>query len=107
MGRLRVSFLFDQKITYWSVSASDGNGDPDFSAPVVLPAKWALKDGLVKNEKGEEIKTLWIIYTKQVIPKRSLIVLSESVAVTPPDGSREMVDNKTNPSFTNMVKSLA
>jgi len=102
-----MSFILDQKVTYWTTGGSDSNGSQTFNSPVTVSAKYALKDGVFTNDRGESQKTMWVIYTTLEIPKRSLIVLGTDTATTPTDGARMMMDNKSNPSNIDMFMSVA
>ena len=102
-----VSFTLSQKITYWSVASVNSNSEKTWNTPVTVSARYALKDGVFVNDRGESQKTMWVIYTTLEIPKRSLIVLGTDTATTPTDGARMMMDNKSNPSFINLVLSVA
>ena len=100
-------FEIDQKITYWTVAGVNSNSEKTWSSPITVNARYALKDGVSVNEQGESKKTMWVIYTVAEIPKRSLIVLGTDTATTPTNGARMMMDNKSNPSFINLVMSVA
>lgn len=102
-----MSFILNQKVTYWTTGGSDENGSQTFNGPVTVSARYALKDGVFINDRGESQKTMWVIYTTLEIPKRSLIVLGSESATTPVNGARMMMDNKSNPSFINLVMSVA
>ena len=102
-----MSFTLSQQITYWSPSGTNANSEKTWNSPVTLSARYALKDGVFVNDRGESQKTMWIIYTNTEIPKRSLIVLGEDASLTPPNGARLMMDNKSNPSFINLFMSVA
>ncbi len=101
-----MSFVLNQNITYWTSAGTNENSEPTFSTPVTIAAQYAVKDGITTNEQGDSVKIMWAIYTKAEIPKRALVVLGASVLTTPPVNSRMMVDNKSNPYFTNLFKSV-
>ena len=99
-------FVLNQKITYWTTAGSDANSSQTYNTPVTIPARYAEKDGLANDDKGDEQNTKWIVYTNIEIPKRSMVVLGKDTSTTPPNKSRLMVDSKSNSSFTNMIKSV-
>ena len=101
-----MSFILTQKVTYWPTTGTNEDSEKTWGAPVTIDARYAEKDGVMINDKGEEQKTMWIIYSRIEIPKRSLVVLGENTSATPIDSARLMPDNKSNSSFTNMIKSV-
>ena len=101
-----MSFNLSQKVTYWTVSGVNENSEKSYNSPVTVSARYAEKDGVTTDEKGDTVKTMWIIYTKQEIPKRSLVVLGSNSDLTPPKAARMMIDSKSNSSFTPMIKSV-
>jgi hypothetical protein len=102
-----MSFTLSQKITYWTIASVDKNSTITFNSAVTISARYTNKDGTAINAKGEEQNTKWVIYSKIEIPKRSLVVLGTDTSVYPPNGAREMIDNKAISSFTSMIKSMA
>lgn len=102
------NFSLPQSVTYWKPSAVDGNGDPTFAAGVAVAARWARKDGVFTDSKGDDHKTQYIIYADTVIPKRSIVALEDLDGVaTPPDGARKIFHNIESPSCIDLVKHLS
>ena len=96
-----------QSVTFWEVSGVDGNSAVTFSTGVRLPARWVRKDGVARSDKGDDIKTEFIIYTNTEIPKRSMVVLSDMGGVAlPPSSARQVVAIVDNVSISNLVKHL-
>lgn len=89
-----------QDITYWTSAGSDSNGGLSYNSPVTVKGKWVKKDGLVTNEQGDNQKTEFIIYSKTLIPKRSMVVLGVDTSATPSNGARMIESNIDNPSIT-------
>jgi len=96
-----------QDVTFWTAGASDVNGSPSFSAPVSIKARWARKDGIATDDKGDDQKTEFVIYATVLIPKRARVVLGVDVSATPPSGSRIVMSNVDNPSLTNLIQHKA
>jgi hypothetical protein len=94
-----------QIATYWTINSVDGNNTKTWNAGIALKVRWVIEDGVIKDERGNDQKTEWIVYATTLIPKRSMVVLEDlDGTLTPPDGARELVDNVNNPSLTNLKK---
>lgn len=95
-----------QTATYWQRSGNtDVNGDPSYDAGVAVAVRWKRKDGIVTDEKGNDQKTEFIVYSETLIPKRSMVVLSDvTPAATPTSGARIVMDTIENPSMDNLHK---
>lgn len=97
-----------QDVTYWSTTGTDGNGDPSFAAGVAVKCRYAEIDGLFTDERGDDHKVKWAIYSVTAIPKRALVVLGDFNGVaTPPTGARKIFTNYNNPSISNLKKHVA
>lgn len=97
-----------QKVTYWTQTSSDGNGDPAWSAGVAVSARWALQDNIVRDEKGDEQKTEFAIYCTVNIPKRAMVALGDYNGVSlPVAGSRKVMDTYHSPSISSLREVLA
>lgn len=92
-----------QEATYWTVASVDGNGTKTYSAATLVPCRWVEKDGIVRNENGEDQKTEFRLYAETEIPKRSLVVFTDASELpSPPDTAREVIELKNNPSMTSL-----
>lgn len=93
-----------QTVTYWTTS-SDENGDKTFSAGIAVAARWKEVDGVFTDENGNDHKVVWHVYSNTLIPKRSLVVLSDMDGVaTPPSGARTVLNAINNPSMNTTKK---
>lgn len=90
----------NQDITYWTSAGSDKYGALSYASPVTVQGKWIRQDGLITDLPGDDQKTEFIIYSKTLIPKRSMVLLGTSVSATPITGSREIMDLIVNTSLT-------
>ncbi len=94
-----------QEMTYWEEESVDGNGDPAFSAGVLFAGRWAKKDGIITDEKGNNRKTEYVIYSTTSIPKRAIVALSSHKGASAPVTEAKVLAGTTiNPSMTNLMK---
>lgn len=90
----------NQDITFWASLGSDANSTTTYAAPVTVKGKWTKKDGVFTNQQGDSQKTTFIILSKTLIPKRSMVVLGEDISATPSNGARKIESLIDNPSIT-------
>ena len=87
------NFRSDQDVTFWTIATVDDNGDPTYNAGVNIKARFATKDGIFTDKKGDDHKVSFVIHADTLIPKRSLLVLEDQDGVsTPPAGARKVID---------------
>lgn len=98
----------NQRVTYWTPASVDGNGTVTWAAGVAVNARWAQKDGIVVDERGNNQKAEYAIYTETLVDKRCLVALRDLDGVpTPPDDARKVLGNVYNPSISSLCKVLA
>ena len=51
-----------EDITYWEIAGVDNFGDPSFSAPVTLKAKWEDRTELFIDADGRETRSRSVVY---------------------------------------------
>lgn len=66
--------ILDGKITYWELSGNTGSGDT-FSTGVIADAKTMEKQGIVKDVKGNDVRTSHRIYTRADIKIGSYVYI--------------------------------
>lgn len=94
-----------QIVTYWVPGASDSNGDRTYAAGVAVKARWASKDGIFTDVKGDDQRTEFAVYTKEKIPKRSMLALGDFDAVaSPTSDARIVLKDSNNESMTTIRK---
>lgn len=102
-----MAFSYPQKVTYWTVSGVDGNGDKLFNVGIVIDARFKQVNKIVTDDKGEELKATHFIYSETLIPKLSLVALSDMGGVSaPPNGTRKVVAIIENDSMNKAKKMI-
>lgn len=97
-----------EEVTYWAPVSVNSDSTVTYGAPVVVPARYARKDGIATDEKGNDQRVTWSIYTKVELKRRYYVALGDrSGDATPPDGARKVVNTWDNLSITDLFKCVA
>ena len=99
------SFPLPQEVTYWPVTGKGLDGSPTFGVGVKIPARWARKSGIVKNENGDDQAYNLVVYAEtRLAPRIFLDTVDAEGQASPTDDARQVIMAFDNPSSTDLYK---
>lgn len=78
-----VTSNLKQDVTYWSLVGLDENGDPTFSSPITIKARWEDTNEVNLSASGQTFISQAVVYLSQDVGLGDYLYLGVSVEANP------------------------
>lgn len=81
---------FIHKISWWAKDGFDQFGNPGWSAPVVIDARWEDRNTFFADEAGKQATSNAVVIVDRKVEIGDFLYFGENTNPTPVDGAKEV-----------------